>query len=176
MNQPVGKIPARETNTFVIRPATVADAETVGWHRARMFQDIGMVPAELFEEYRARCATQVRDSLENGDYFGWLIGDPNDARKIIAGAGVGLRQISPIAIPDPKGKPTIYDRGQALIMNVYTEPAWRRRGLARKLTEEVIAWCRAREIRSVVLHASEDGRALYEQLGFVRTNEMRLNA
>ena len=31
-----------------------------------------------------------------------------------------------------------------------------------------------RGIRRIVLHASEDGRRLYQRLGFVPTNEMRL--
>jgi hypothetical protein len=30
------------------------------------------------------------------------------------------------------------------------------------------------EVRRIVLHASDDGRRLYERLGFVPTNEMRL--
>jgi ribosomal protein S18 acetylase RimI-like enzyme len=30
-----------------------------------------------------------------------------------------------------------------------------------------------RNVRRIVLHASEDGRRLYERLGFVATNEMR---
>lgn len=33
-----------------------------------------------------------------------------------------------------------------------------------------------RGIRRVVLHASADGRRLYERLGFLQTNEMRLEA
>jgi ribosomal protein S18 acetylase RimI-like enzyme len=32
----------------------------------------------------------------------------------------------------------------------------------------------ARRVRRIVLHASDDGRSLYERLGFVPTNEMRL--
>jgi hypothetical protein len=31
-----------------------------------------------------------------------------------------------------------------------------------------------RKVRRIVLHASDDGRRLYERLGFVPTNEMRL--
>jgi hypothetical protein len=40
--------------------------------------------------------------------------------------------------------------------------------------QHVIAWCRSERIESVVLHASDDGRTLYEQLGFIPTTEMRL--
>jgi hypothetical protein len=31
-----------------------------------------------------------------------------------------------------------------------------------------------RKVTRIVLHASDDGRRLYERLGFVPTNEMRL--
>jgi hypothetical protein len=31
-----------------------------------------------------------------------------------------------------------------------------------------------RNVRRIVLHASDEGRRLYERLGFVPTNEMRL--
>jgi hypothetical protein len=39
----------------------------------------------------------------------------------------------------------------------------------------MIAWCRENGFTSVGLHASEEGRPLYEQLSFQPTNEMRLN-
>jgi len=38
----------------------------------------------------------------------------------------------------------------------------------------MIAWCKGNQFASVGLHASEQGRALYEQLGFRPTDEMRL--
>ena len=42
------------------------------------------------------------------------------------------------------------------------------------LMDEVLAWTRSNDIETLVLHASEDGRQLYEGLGFQLTNEMRL--
>ena len=60
------------------------------------------------------------------------------------------------------------------ILNVYTQPGSRRQGIARRLMEVALDWCRGNGIRAVILHASEDGRALYEKLGFQPTNEMRL--
>jgi hypothetical protein len=38
----------------------------------------------------------------------------------------------------------------------------------------MIQWLKEQGFSSVVLHASDEGRPLYETLGFVPTNEMRL--
>ena len=40
--------------------------------------------------------------------------------------------------------------------------------------EEIIVWSRSQNLDDLVLHASEHGRSLYEQFGFVLTEEMRL--
>ncbi|MBI3969862.1 MAG: GNAT family N-acetyltransferase [Chloroflexi bacterium] len=56
-----------------------------------------------------------------------------------------------------------------MILSMWCEPAHRRRGL-----EAILAWCRERGIRRITLHASLQGRPLYERHGFVQTNEMRL--
>jgi hypothetical protein len=39
----------------------------------------------------------------------------------------------------------------------------------------MIEWCRKERLAAVYLHASKDGRTLYEQLGFEPTNEMKLS-
>jgi hypothetical protein len=39
----------------------------------------------------------------------------------------------------------------------------------------VLEWARAQRLDRLVLHASAEGRALYERLGFVATNEMRFS-
>ena len=40
--------------------------------------------------------------------------------------------------------------------------------------EAMIEWCRGQRMANVFLHASEEGRPLYDSLGFTSTNEMRL--
>ena len=52
-------------------------------------------------------------------------------------------------------------------MNVYVAPDHRKRGLARRLMETIIAWARENKITFLQLSASHEGRALYESLGFV---------
>jgi uncharacterized protein (DUF1330 family) len=51
--------------------------------------------------------------------------------------------------------------------------SWRRRGVAALLMQHVLAWARHERLDRLVLHASAEGRRLYEGLGFVATNEMR---
>ena len=63
----------------------------------------------------------------------------------------------------------------AIIINVFTEPEWRRRGIAKLLLEQIIAWARTERLDRLVLHASDEGRLLYEKMGFVQTSEMRFS-
>jgi GNAT superfamily N-acetyltransferase len=60
------------------------------------------------------------------------------------------------------------------IISVYTEAAHRRQGLARLLLNTAPDWCRANRVDVIILHASKEGRHLYESVGFEPTNEMRL--
>ncbi len=61
-----------------------------------------------------------------------------------------------------------------MILNVYTEAEFRRQGVARQVMHAILDWIKARGMRSVNLHSSKEGRALYESMGFEPTNEMRL--
>jgi GNAT superfamily N-acetyltransferase len=61
-----------------------------------------------------------------------------------------------------------------LLHSVYTEPGYRRRGLARTLVQMMIEVCRGLGLRTVTLHASQAGRPLYDAMGFQATSEMRL--
>ena len=56
------------------------------------------------------------------------------------------------------------------MLNVYTEPAHRRNGVARATMD----WSREQRLARLVLHASKQGRPLYEVLGFEDSNEMRI--
>ena len=158
---------------FRIRLATISVVEVISWHRARMFQDMGELPPDLFDSFRAQSLQALRQTFDRGDYIGWLARPENEPERIIAGAGVQLREVPPHPQSNAKGKIDIVFGQQAIIQNVYTEPDWRRRGLAALLIKRVIDWTREQGIDSLVLHASDDGRAVYERLGFIPTTEMR---
>ena len=158
---------------FEIRLAGVSDAALIATQRTRMFQEMGLVPESLFEAYRAKCETCICEMLRSGEYIGWLARPGELRHKIVAGVGVQLRNVLPHPVGEPGGEISIGQGRHAIIINVFTESAWRRRGVAKLLLEQIISWARAERLDRLVLHASDEGRALYERIGFIQTNEMR---
>jgi GNAT superfamily N-acetyltransferase len=154
---------------FSIRRATAADAPTLARHRAGMFRDMGELPERLDGPLVDASRRYFETAIPAGEYRGWVAAPSTNQGDIVAGAGVQLRTILPR--PDTRGEELILGP-QALILNVYTEPAWRGRGLATLLMGEVLRWAAATGIKSLVLHASTAGRPLYEGLGFAPTTEM----
>jgi GNAT superfamily N-acetyltransferase len=136
-----------------------------------MFQDMGEASPDAFETLRAKGRARIEEWLERGDYIGWLASLPDQPETVIAGAGIQLQPI----LPRPLSYTIIGQGRQAIIVNVFTEPQWRRRGIASFLTKEIISWSRSEHVDRVVLHASNEGRLVYERLGFIATNEMRLS-
>ena len=110
-----------------------------------------------------RCLPWLLDKMNRGEYLAWLAIAPN--QSVAAGAGLWLMDWIPHMIGSgPRGN----------ILNVYTAAEFRCRGLARDLTQTAIDWCRCNHVDVVVLHASPEGRRLYESMGFAATNEMRM--
>ncbi len=59
---------------------------------------------------------------------------------------------------------------RAHLMNVYTAPGYRRRGVARRLLQMLHREAQRRQVTEITLNATDEGRKLYEALGF-RGNE-----
>jgi len=157
------------SDIFQIRRATARDAGIISWHRARMFQDMGDVSGDSFEILRAIARTRLEQWIDKGNYIGWLAAPAEKPEMIVAGAGVQLQPI----LPRPLDISTIGEGRQGTIVNVFTEPQWRQRGIAGLLIKEIITWSKNEQIDRVVLHASDEGRSIYERLGFIASNEMR---
>ena len=153
-----------------VRAATAADAGILARHRAEMFRDMGEAPAGTYDALVAASRAFFEETIAAGTYRGWLAVDPATG-AVVGGAGLMLRERLPR--PD-RASGAVEARAEGYVLNVYTEPAWRRRGVARRLMDELITWAKAHAIGRLTLHASAKGQGLYEQLGFRVTNEMRL--
>ena len=162
LESPRGERMALDAHT-AIREATGADLETILRHRRLMYEDMGHRDAPALAAMIEACRGPLARWLEDGVYRGWLV--ERDG-TVVAGGGLFITFVLPI-IDDPQPR-------RANILNVYTERAHRRQGLARGLMEWMLLWCRHRGFQAVTLDTSDDGRALYEELGFRPTRQMRL--
>lgn len=149
---------------LAIRPATLEDAATIAAQRRAMFFDMGYRDDSVLDSMTEAFLPWVREKMSAGEYLGWFAAAEDGS--IAAGAGLWLMDWPPHMI-GPGNR-----RGN--ILNVYTHPDFRRQGLARRLTQTAVNWCREHGVRTVILHASDEGRDLYRALGFEATNEMRL--
>lgn len=150
---------------FRIRRSTPADLALVLKHRTSMFRDMGFADGPSFRLAETRSLERFAQGLADGTYQGWFIEDSSGA--VVAGGGVSLVPFHPSPRDPQPHRPWI--------VNVYTEPPYRRRGFARMLLDAMVGWCREQGYQSVYLHASKDGQPLYASRGFHSTNEMRLD-
>lgn len=84
-----------------------------------------------------------------------------------------------MAVAEKPANPAFITGKTATILNVFTYPEYRRKGIATKLLTMMINKAKAMNISYLEQSATESGRLLYEKLGFVRKQsskytEMRL--
>jgi GNAT superfamily N-acetyltransferase len=148
----------------LIRQATLDDISELLRHRRGMYEDMGYDDPEALLAMVSTCKPYLATALANDTLHGWLA---CAAQRVVAG-GVVLVNPWPSHPYDGQCR-------RATILNMYTDPAFRRQGIARRLMQTMIDWCRQEGFAHVTLHASDKGRPLYEGLGFEVTNEMRLD-
>jgi GNAT superfamily N-acetyltransferase len=152
-----------------IRLATPVDSVLLATQRVAMFRDMGRTTPEIEQPLLESCADYFATALSSGEYVGWLASLALPPHSVIGGAGVQFRPLVPRT--DPSGHFMVRGR-EGLILNVYVDQAYRRRGVARRLMETLIEWAPGAGIVRLVLHAAPDGRHLYQSLGFLASNEM----
>jgi GNAT superfamily N-acetyltransferase len=151
-----------------LRRAIVEDAPILARHRAEMFLEMGRIPPENYSQLLAASQEYFEGALAEDNYVGFLCESDGD---VVAGGGVQPRLILPRYTPDGR---ILGTNRQGLVMNVFTEIGFRKRGLAEQIMLAIVDWAKAERIPFLVLHASDAGQPLYERLGFSPTNELGL--
>ncbi|HEY4689814.1 MAG TPA: GNAT family N-acetyltransferase [Anaerolineae bacterium] len=151
-----------------LREATPADIPVLVNHRRRMSEDIAVMADERHEprdldRMDSAYGEHLRTHLDDGSLRAWVI--ESDGRIVASGAVSFFSWL-----PRPRDS----TERLAYLHSMYTEPEYRRRGLARRIVQAAIDACRAAGMHRLTLHASEAGRSVYQSLGFLPTNEMRL--
>jgi len=151
------------SETVTIRPGTRDDLAIIVAHRHQMYEDMGAGDPAVHAAFEAAFTPWLRARLDDGRYRAWFAEADG---QVVAGAGLWLQDWPP-GYSD-------WSPFRGYIFNVYTQPDYRRQGLARWLIQAALDWCAANGIRRANLHYSEQGRALYEAMGFQHGNEMAI--
>lgn len=134
-------------STLSFYPVTQDDRHTVARHR---YPDLHETHPAL-----ANYAHWLTDALAQDVYRGWLYKQDEQA---VAGIGLILLNWGP-----SKNDPSPM---RARVVNVFTAPEVRRRGLARALLTHALDETHRLGIQTVNLGTSEMGRDLYKEFGF----------
>ena len=146
------------------RRATNADIRVLVDHRHRMWSDIGNRTEAEITEHDSRYRRWARNRLRSGELRGCVAESP-DGLAIASGL-VWFRPDQP--------RPKLLTLVSPYILSMYTEPAWRGRGIATRIVRQLITLCREDGYPNAELHASRLGRRVYRRVGFERTWEMRI--
>jgi GNAT superfamily N-acetyltransferase len=157
-------IPQKSDDFKRIREARSSEMVEIMRHRRGMYTDMGFEDATALDAMEHTSEEFIRKAIIDGEYHQWFA--ETSQSRVIGGVAVLVHPwVSSPTNPRPE---------RAYVLNMYVYPEFRRQGIARELMRTAIEWCRKHRFRSLYLHASENGRRLYEELGFKSTNEMRI--
>ena len=119
--------------------------------------------ARLLDGVAQASARYFAAAIPTGEFRAWVA---EAGGRVLASGGLVIHAIPPT--------PQALAGREGYIMNLYTLPEWRRRGIARAIMQAILEHLRAEGVSLASLHATEMGRPLYVELGFRPTNELRL--
>lgn len=149
---------------LIYHRATAEDLEVLTRTRVVVLREANGLPADAdMSQVEAQAREYYRRALADGSHAAYLV---YDGERVVGAGGVSFFQVTP-TYHNPSGK-------KAYIMNMYTAPSHRRRGIAWHTLDLLVGEAR-RAGAAVSLEATAAGRPLYEKYGFVKMeHEMEL--
>ncbi len=149
--------------TFNLRVATPKDVRELVRQRHEMFEDMRPRTPEEHSVGDSAYGEWARKKMQEGVLRCYLV--ETASGEIAGGGSVWLREVQP-----SPGRPA---RLTPYLMSVFTDPRFRRMGVASLVVREAERWARGHGYPEITLHASKKGRRVYAKLGWERTWEMR---
>lgn len=146
---------------YIYKKAAVSDIDLLTKTRIEVLraanQLSGAVDMSLVEQ---QSREYYEEALVSGNHVGYLV---FDGELFIGAGGVSFFRVMP-TFHNPTGC-------KAYIMNMYTNPAYRRRGIGYHMLERLVREAGDRDISFISLEATQMGRPLYEKFGFVKMED-----
>ncbi len=100
------------------------------------------------------------EALRNGTHTAYLI---FDGEEFVGAGGISYYRVMP-TYHNPTGK-------NAYIMNMYTKPEYRRKGIAFRTLDLLVEDAKSRGVTAISLEATDMGKPLYIKYGFIEMND-----
>ena len=140
------------------RVATLDDLDLLTASRVKVLRAANKLDDSVdMTEVEKESYNYYKKALADGTHFAILVMDDGE---FIGAGGVSFYNVMP-TYHNPSGK-------KAYIMNMYTDPSYRRQGIAYKTLDMLVHVARKRGINQISLEATEMGRPLYEKYCFVK--------
>ncbi|MGA8274802.1 MAG: GNAT family N-acetyltransferase, partial [Thermoplasmata archaeon] len=157
------KEPPLRRPRFRLRRATLDDLSELTAHRVEMWRAIGHHTTRELRAHAAPYRRWLRPRLRSGE-----------AVAYVATVGPEVVGSGTLWFMPQEPRPGIPRGDIPYIMSMYTRPENQRQGIASAIVLELVRKARDSGAARVTLHAADQGRAVYERLGFEPTAEMRL--
>ncbi len=143
------------------RKATIKDLEELVRTRIIVLRAANKLDESTdMSEVERQSRDYYKKAMTDGTHTAYLV---YDGDKFIGAGGVSYYKVMP-TYHNPSGE-------KAYIMNMYTAPEYRRKGIAFKTLDLLIQDAKKRGITAISLEATDMGRSLYEKYGFVKMND-----
>ena len=141
--------------------ATIEDIDMLTETRVEVLRAANQLSDQTdMSEVREQSYHYYKRALRDGTHIAYLV---FDEERFVGAGGVSFYQVMP-TYHNPSGN-------KAYIMNMYTAPEYRRRGIAYHTLDLLVRDVRDRGITAISLEATDMGRPLYEKYGFVKMND-----
>ena len=143
------------------RKATIEDLDVLVTTRIEVLRAANKLGADVdMSEVALQSRAYYSKALIDDTHTAYLVFDGN---RFVGAGGVSYYRVMP-TYHNPSGE-------KAYIMNMYTAPDYRRRGIAYKTLDFLIQDAKSRGVAAISLEATDMGRPLYEKYGFVKMND-----
>lgn len=150
---------------LIYKRATSEDIDILTRTRIEVLRAANQLSDDIdMSEVEKESYNYYQKALCDGSHIAYLV---FDGKRFVGAGGVSFFQVMP-TYHNPSGN-------KAYIMNMYTNPAYRRRGIAAKTLDMLINDTKNKGITAISLEATDMGKPLYEKYGFIKMNdEMKL--
>lgn len=146
---------------LIYRKATLSDLEILTETRIEVLRAANQLSTDIdMSEVKRQSFEYYQNALKSDTHLAYLV---FDGEAFVGAGGISYFQVMP-TYHNPTGK-------KAYIMNMYTNPDYRRQGIAFKTLDLLVADAKERGITSISLEATDMGRPLYEKYGFIKMND-----